>query len=184
MTRIRSALAIACALAASCAPIAIAHAQSKDVPAFAPYTGTSGYQEIDLGNDTWYVAFHGTRDHGMQSLEAGWLARSAQLCSAAGKQFVVELKYVGEPVSSTDRLSSSDETPYSPSQALPLRVAGSVPIPIFIPSGPREITPILTPSKMAPARCLATAAGLRDGKTAVSIAQALETARGAGLKLP
>lgn len=159
---------------------ASAIAQTTEMPNLAPYEGDSGYQEFSLGPDSWYVAFHGTRKHSMATVEAAWLARAAQLCNSIQKSHLVELKYVGERVLDSDEVARNDAA----LDAHLYKVAGAVYIPIFTPSGPREITPVLTPSKVAAVRCFSTDNGLRSGKTAVTTAEALASARKAGLAIP
>src|ERR1700745_2221854 len=69
-----------------------------DLPKFAPLAGTTGYQEIQLANDTWYLGFYGTRSHRVDLIEHGWAARAAQLCAAMQRGYFVQLRYVTEPV--------------------------------------------------------------------------------------
>jgi hypothetical protein len=157
-----------------------ASAQSGEPPPFVAYSGESGYQEISLRVDEWYVAFHGARKHAMASVETAWLARAAQLCAAGGKQYVVELNYVGDRVYESERLSGTGEL----QENLSHKVAGVVYIPIITSYGPREIRPMLTPSKMAAIRCATTVDGLRAGKTGMSVSDALAKARSAGITLP
>ncbi len=170
-----AALVGALALAAS-----HAGAQSPEPPTFAPYVGGGGFQEIELGGDAWYVAFHGVRQNTMAAVEAAWLARSAQLCLAGNKRFLVELRYVGEHVLSSEPMAHlpSDVSGYAQ------HVAGVVYIPIVISSRPQQFSPIITPTKMAAIRCLSTVTGLRADKVAVDAQAALHAARSAGLVIP
>lgn len=131
-----------------------------------------GYQDIRIGPDSWYVAFHGTRLHSIAQVELGWLGRAAQLCRSIRKRHVVELRYVGEPVFQEESVVRNDKT--APPRAT--RVAGSVPIPIFIPSSPVVVARQETPSKMAAVRCIDDLNGIRPGKTGIPVSDALEAA--------
>ncbi len=173
-------LSTICATVASLMLAPLASAESVEIPAFVPYVGESGYQEIDLHNNAWYVAFHGTRKHTIALVEAAWLGRSAQLCATTGKKFIVELRYVGERVFESDELVELSLG----QSGLSYKVAGFVYIPIFTSSGPREITPMLTPSKLSAIRCIESEQGLRAGKAAISVRDALASARKAGLAIP
>jgi len=87
---------------------------------------------------------------------------------------VVELQYVNEPAYETDQMAATEDV-------ASVKVAGPVYIPMFIPSGPRNIPPNLTPTKAAPIRCVNQLAGLRPDKTAISVADTQDNARNAGL---
>lgn len=158
----------------------LVHAQTPELPSFQPYSGDSGYQDLQLGPDSWYVAFHGTRKHSISTVETAWRARAAQLCQAANARYVVELKYVGDRALESDAVAAAPEDP----SAHVHRVAGFVYIPIFTPSGPREIAPLLTPTKMGPVRCLPSIERLRQGKVAIDVQEAIGAARKAGLSIP
>jgi len=152
----------------------------EESPYFGPFTHQGGYQELSLGPDAWFVAFHGTRKYSMNAVEAGWLARAAQLCASIQRKFLVELRYVGEPVFETDRLAIEPAAEFDY-----FKTKGSVVyIPIITSSGPQEIPPYLTPSKLAAVRCISTDAGLRPGKKAVTTDNAIAIARDAGLRIP
>lgn len=154
-----------------------AHAQSAEAVSVAPFTGESGYQEIRLAADSWYLAFHGTRKHAISSVQAAWLGRAGQLCESAGKPYVIELRYVGQPAFPEDPVASAEDFSV-------VRVAGPVYIPMFIPSGPQTITPALTPTKAAAIRCAASSSGLKAGLVAIPVSEAKEGARKVGLSKP
>ena len=157
-----------------------ANAQQAEVPTFQPYAGESGYQDLQLGPDSWYVAFHGTRKHSISTVEQAWKARAAQLCRSTSTRYFVELKYVGDRALESDAVASVPED----SSAYMQRVAGVIYIPIFTSSGPREISPLLTPTKMGAIRCLSNVEGLRQGKVATEVLDAISSARKAGLSIP
>jgi hypothetical protein len=139
--------------------------------AIAPSTGDTGYDEIKLSANTWYVAFFGSRQTAPASVETAWKARVATLCAQQEAPFFVELRYVAEPVLASDKvaLAGADEL-----GAL-LRPAGAVYIPIYTPrSAPVTVT---TPAKMAPALCVAEPAALRDPARAEDARAVLEKAR-------
>ena len=161
-------------------PAELTQAQPTSIPSFQPFTGDSGYQEIRIDTDSWYVAFHGTRMHSMAIVEAAWKARAAQLCRSTNKRYLVELNYIGDRALDSDAVAISWNEP----QAYMLREAGFVYIPIIIPSRSQTDLLILTPSKMGPVRCLATDEGLRQGKVAVDIQVAIDAGRKIGLLIP
>jgi hypothetical protein len=118
----------------------------------------------------------------MPIVETAWMARAAQLCRSGKKQYLVELKYVGDRALDSDTIAMN----WSESPGHMFKVARGVyvPIPIIIPSRPREIVPVLTPSKMGSVRCLATDEGLLQGKVAVDTQAAIDAGRKAGLEIP
>jgi hypothetical protein len=159
---------------------ALASAQSSEVPSFQAYSGKSGFQDLQVGPASWYVAFHGTRMHPMSSVEAAWWARAAQLCQSANARYVVELDYVGDRALETDDVASAPDN----SSMNMHRVAGVVYIPIITSSGPREFTPMVTPSKMGVIRCLPTLDRLRQGKVSKQVQDAINAGRKTGLVIP
>lgn len=162
---------------------ACVHAQTPDLPdlpQLIPFAGDSGYQEIRLSADTWYLALHGTRKHSPASVQTAWLARAAQLCVAAKARYFVELRYAGERVLSSDVAAAETE----PLARFMRPTAGGYYVPIFIPSGPRAITQQLTPSKLAPVRCVEAQDAVRERNRAMSAADVLGSARRAGFQLP
>jgi hypothetical protein len=159
---------------------ALASAQPSEVPSFQPYSGKSGYQDLKVGPESWYVAFHGTRMHSMSTVEAAWWARAAQLCQSANARYVVELNYVGDRALESDGVASFPDD----SSANMLRVAGVVYIPIFTPSGPREFTPMVTPSRIGVIRCLPALDRLRQGKVSTKVQEAIDAGRKTGLVIP
>lgn len=171
----RFALAMCAAFAMAFSSHA-AYAQTSESLSVAPFTGEAGFQELRVGGDSWYVAFHGTRKHAIGSVQAGWLARAGQLCESAGKQYVVELRYVGQQVFPEDPVASNEDFSI-------VRTAGPVYIPMFIPSGPRTIPPNLTPTKAAAIRCVEKGSGLNVGLAAIPVADAKEGARKTGLSV-
>lgn len=164
--------------AATLALPGLAQAQAVAAPPMALFDGSSGYQEIALAPDAWYVAFHGSRDHGMSVVSAGWLARAAQLCAAVGKSHVVQLKYVGEPVYRGERVAVGGGGQAGSAR----KVAGFVYVPIY--TAPQPAVPIITPSMMAPMRCVHETTGLREGTVATAVDEALSAARHQGFALP
>jgi hypothetical protein len=166
-------------MAAALSPAGVWAQQATQTAALVPFTGQSGYQELKLGGDSWYLAFHGTRNDVITLVEAGWMGRAGQLCEAAHKAYVVELRYVDEPVYLTDPVASNDDG----LEIVKVR-SGPIFIPIYTPSGPRNVSPTLTPTKAAPLRCINETTGLRPGKAAVPVADAINTARTAGMPIP
>ena len=153
-------------------------APPSEVPKFAPVSGITGYQEIKLSEDSWYVAFHGQRKHSMELVEAGWGARVAQLCTGIQRAYFVQLRYVGEPI-----LKTSPAAAVKPliGSAHPV---GMVYIPIFIPQAHRAALAVVTPSKSAAIRCVQSPDALLDRSRAFSVTEALSTARQRGLQIP
>ncbi|MBS0578651.1 MAG: hypothetical protein JSR36_05255 [Proteobacteria bacterium] len=155
-------------------------AQRPDLPNFAPISGSSGYQEIKLSDDSWYLGFFGTREHSMELLGAAWAARAAQLCAQVKQPYFVRLRYIGEPVLAADRAARS-----SPGAAAYARPVGGGYVPIFIPM-PQAHGPItvLTPAIEAPVRCIAGPDSLVDHARAVSGADSVAAARQRGFAIP
>ncbi|SRR5260221_1589790 len=162
---------------------ALAHAQSGN-PEYQPFEGarmftTQGYQELKLSDARWYVAYQGSQDTAPAWIALAWAARSAQLCASAGAKAFVELRYPFEAVTKQDvaqNHETSDRTPYMQRTA-----AAPVYIPIYTPSGPRAIPPVLGPSKLAAVRCLSDSDVPTDPARAVSIKEALERAAQGGI---
>jgi hypothetical protein len=143
---------------------------------YIPYAGKVGYQEIELGNNTYYVAFHGDNKTSHEEVDAGWLTRSAQLCQAAGMNYFLELKYSFEPVAKSDP---------NLSQLLPepsghfLMASGYIYIPMYIPrnSGAASIDAF---SRKAHIRCIRDPDDLLDPKRAITVDAVLTEARTRG----
>jgi hypothetical protein len=128
---------------------------------YGPYAGVEGYQEIDVADDLYLVAFHGTRSNSIEEINAAWNVRAAELCLERKTSYFIRLKFSFEPVLKTD-------LPVLRSSALEgtwsfIRVKGSAPayVPIYVPSSPRVISEN-APSKVAHIRCV------RDPSTALS----------------
>ena len=156
----------------------LAHAQS--MPAYKPYAGADGYQEIAIGANAWYLAFHGLRSNSIPSLEKAWSARAGQLCLAAAKSTFVELRYVAERILTSDPILSENEI-----GSAKLHPAAAVYIPIFIPntSGPITDGMFSSPSKMAPFKCIDDLEELMDKTRAISSSQAVENAKKYGISI-
>jgi len=174
---IRSAV-LACATLLGTYPAWCEHALAPAMPDYVPFAGHSGYQEIRVAEDSWYVAFHGTRDHNIQSVDAAWAARAAELCNSLGAAYFVQLKYEGEAVLDGEKISRETR------RRTWMRNAGAVFIPIYVPRSSGSAMIFYTPSKMAAVRCLKSSDGLRDPKRLQSGADALLAARQMGIKLP
>ena len=169
------------AVAFGLAPLIVQGATPAEVPVvpkFAPFLGRVGYEEVPLSADSWYVAFHGTRSHTPAVVQAAWAARAAQLCAGVQRGHYVELRYVGEPVLTDDRITERDARALGRWYAV-----GGYYIPIFIPSFSGQTMTVITPSKMAAVRCVANVDQLRDKTRAVSNQDALQTAKGMGLDI-
>ena len=138
-------------------------AQSSDTLKVEPFIGSAGFQEINLENEGWYLAFHGTRNHTIESVNSGWLLRASELCEMANKPYIVELRYIGQQVFEDDPIAIYQEV-------IMQKVARAAYIPIYIPSRPRQVTPLETPTKAAPIRCVLQATGLKSGLVALPVA--------------
>ncbi len=152
-------------------------ATAAGAQSFQPYDGKTGYQELAIAADSFYLAFHGTRDTSGPWVNAAWAARAAQLCAARGAAAFVALRYPDEAVLPTDAAMAAAPA----DQAWPVPVAsGPVYIPIYLPSGPR-ITSLDAPGKLGAVRCLPAGAVPRDATRLQTTGQALAAARSAGV---
>ena len=154
-----------------------------DVPKYAPLSGLTGYQEIKLPDDSWYVGFHGERKHSMDLVETGWAARAAQLCMSLQLPYFVELHYVGEAILAPAP-GPAHVTPSAPVRDGSARTVGYVYIPIFIPQPQGPMPTVLTPSKAAAVRCVPSPDRLIDPSRARTATDALDAARKRGLAVP
>lgn len=116
---------------------------------FKPFDGFQGYQDIQVSENLYYVAYHGNRDAKYEEVVAAWGRRAAQLCAQAVTKHYVELSYLLEPLTKKemDAFVAFEPTPRM------TYAAGPVYIPIYMPSGPRA-TRVDAPSKMAGVRCI------------------------------
>lgn len=175
-------MAVAAILAGSAqaAPPPGAPPAPPDLPKFAPASGRTGYQEIQLADDTWYLAFYGDRDNPLELVQMAWAARAAQLCEGMKHPYFVQLKYVSENV-----LKAPPSAELLARDARAYRVGGAVYIPIFIPQPSHGVMPaVTTPSKSAAVRCIDGPDKLLDPSRAVSTSDALTSARTRGFRLP
>ena len=160
----------------------VVHAQAKtEAPAYGPYTGDTGYQEIQLSADSWYVAFHGNRNTNLAWAKTGWAARAAQLCGAQRMAHYVELRYPFEPLTAEDQKSANADDAFSESQLR--RASHYVYIPIYTPSGSAVTPRVSTPSKLAAVRCVKDMALLMDQKRAVTVEASLNEAEQSGMRV-
>ncbi len=98
---------------------------------YVPFLSAEGYREIQLAPDLYYVAFHATNVSDAREIEAAWATRAAELCSAGGNAYFIELRYSFEPVLKGDlpRLSLDEAA----QGGRMVRTKGTY-VPIFIPS--------------------------------------------------
>lgn len=143
----------------------------------AIYNGGLDYQELSLSANTYYVAVFSDRLLSATLINAAWAARAAQLCAASGSDAFVPLRYVDEPVIVED----VDISLFDHQAARTHRVAaGTIFVPIFIPSGPREVH-LEMPGKAGAVRCLPAGADLRNPARLVRASVALDAAQRAGV---
>ncbi len=147
----------------------------------AGYLSVQGYQELPLGNGRWYVAYQGNADTSPDWVDAAWSARSAQLCKAGGSTHFIALRYVSEAVGVRDEQQADAG---NDSAWRMLQAAGPIYIPIYTPSGPRTILPLTAPSRLAAIRCISDPLSLKNPARAISVGDALETARWQGVAVP
>lgn len=149
--------------AALAATLALAGTTAHAAPDYAPYDGRTGYHEILLAPDTWYVAAFGDADLSIDVLERWWLRRVAELCRAAGAAYAAELRYPGEPLTAQDRTVNRGGA-----ASAYLRHTAATFIPIYLPSQPPR--DVITPAKQAAMRCVKNPAELLDPKRAQALA--------------
>lgn len=116
---------------------------------FKPFDGFQGYQDIQVSQNLYYVAYHGNRDARYEEVVAAWGRRAAQLCAQATTTHYVELLHLLEPLTKKEM---DTFVAFEPAPRM-THAAGPVYIPIYIPSGPRAAR-IDAPSKMAGVRCV------------------------------
>jgi hypothetical protein len=143
---------------------------------YAPYGGIEGYQELALGADLYFVAFHGARSTPATDVILGWRTRAAQLCVAAGTAQFVELEYSFEPVLTNDPLSFDTNRRSEDATLLP---AAFIYIPIFTPrrTGGAFID---APTRQAHVRCIRDLSLLIQPDRAIYVAPVLDEARARG----
>jgi hypothetical protein len=155
--------------------------QSVDTPALAPFEGNSGYQEIAISPDVWYLAFHGTRQHSRDAIEAAFWFRAAQLCGSVNKSQVIELVFLGEKLFASDPEVADLEAGANYRQF----VKGFIYIPIYIPTQRSAGGAFYeTPSKTSAIRCLKTADGLLSSFQPKSIQEIFELGKKFGYQSP
>lgn len=157
-----------------------AFGQASTQGSYGPFTGDSGYQDVKLSEQSWYVAYHGNRQTSLDQVQLGWQARVAELCGSLRATLFVELRYVGEPLLPGDPAVAGD-----PAQEgwIQLAKGSYVYIPIFTPRPNYSAMSLMAPSKLAAVRCLWDATGLIDPSRAASIPKVREDARRAGIGL-
>lgn len=131
--------------------------------------GPAGYQEIKLGERAWYVAYHGNSSHQQSWVDAAWRLRVAHLCRDSKASYFIELRYVTEPITETEKKLSA---------LLPQRDAMLTPatwVPIFIPM-PDHLSRLKWPYKMKAVRCIDNPPDLLDPSRAVSIQTSIDNA--------
>lgn len=156
-------------------------AQNFNAPAFGPFEGESGYQEIAVSTDVWYLAFHGTRQHSGDAIEAAFWFRAAQLCGSVNKSQVIELVFLGEKLFASDPEIADFDAHANYRQY----AKGFIYIPIYIPrqrgvSGAQYETP----SKSSAIRCLQTTDGLLSSLKPKSTQEIFELGKKFGYQRP
>jgi hypothetical protein len=139
--------------------------------AIEPFAGDTGYQEIKLSDNSWYVAYFGSRKTAMTDVEMSWRVRAARLCEIQNSPYFVELNYVAEPVLTGDKLSSTGPENFSAGY----RKVGAIFVPIYTP--PVSLDPEIVPTKMAPILCLAAPTALRAPERVQEVSSILAQAR-------
>jgi len=134
---------------------------------FQPDRGASGYQQIELGPDAWYLTYLGAYEDETWWIQAAWNLRAAQLCTTRKADHFVELRYTGEPVLSTDKPLALESGP----EAWPTKA-----VYIFVPVPRRRILANPFASKLAAVRCIPDVQLLKDPKRAVSVKDSIATA--------
>jgi hypothetical protein len=146
---------------------------------YRPYDGHEGYQEIDLGQSLYFVAFHGkTSTATADELETAWKTRAAQLCMWDDATHFIELQYSFEPV-------LKDDPPLSAiSSELRILLTRGAPIvvPIFVPHNQGEIV-VDAPSRQAHVRCVLDSSTVIDPKRLQEITAIIENAKTRGWKI-
>ena len=162
------------------------YAQSSKELLYGPFEGggymtAHGYQELKLSESRWYVAYHGSQNTSPEWVNIAWATRSAQLCATIGAKSFVQLRYSFEAVAQRDERMAKQEDGYVGVPFMQHVAGAPMYIPIFTPSGPRAIPPVLGPSKLAAVRCVSDSDVLDDPGRAISIQSSLEKAKQSGI---
>ena len=117
---------------------------------YMAFLSAEGYREIQLAPGLYFVAFHAQTGGDINEIDAAWRTRAAQLCSASGSNYFIQVKYSFEPVLKSDPQVLSLN--WSNPAARPILTKGTY-VPIFIPTqhGPQAIE---APGKQAHVRCV------------------------------
>lgn len=142
---------------------------------YGPFSGYTGYQEVKITDQSWYVAFHGDRQTSLEYVKAGWHARAAELCTLQNAAYYVEMRYVREPLLVDDREAER-------SQGSLIPAAGYIYVPIFTQRSAASVS-VIAPSKLAAVRCVTEISSLREPSRAVSVGKALEDAAKVGIRI-
>lgn len=145
---------------------------------FIPFAGFEGYQELQVTNDIYFVAFHGRRDSQAAEVELAMKVRAAQLCNKNSRDYFIQLKYPFEPVLKTDTPLASwvADQDYVLQKA---RGGGFIYIPIYTPRSSGSVT-IDAPSRMGHVRCVGDAALALDSSRVVNGKALIEEAGSLG----
>lgn len=150
------------------------------VPDYLPYGGMSGYREIDLGNDTFFVQFRGNQRNPPSEVDELWRTRAAELCRHIGAPQFIELKHVLEPVLRTDPQLLRERA--EPKKVADRTIIIPIPVPVYAPSG-GPASPN-GPYKQAHVRCLRDASGVIDPARIIKVAEVIESAKAKGWIAP
>lgn len=153
---------------------------TPSLPAFGPYKGDTGYQEIQLSGDAWYLAYHGNGQTSDRWVNASWAARAAQLCVEKHFPYYVEMRYVTEAIFRDEKIGLMYDNEIFPF----MHKATVIYIPIIIPSrSSQAYSPVITPSKLAPFKCVGQPDMLIDASRAINVKASAEEAKLLGIKI-
>ncbi len=145
---------------------------------YGPFAGFSGYQEYEVGDGVYFVAFHIHRNENADGLDLAWQTRAAEICSARNSSYFVELQYSFESVMVDQKSGQLEHESYGWNGAERyIKVAGFIYIPIFVPSFGGGGGLIDSPSKQAHIRCINRAEDVKDSSRLVEASKVLAEAK-------
>ena len=141
---------------------------------YGQFAGFSGYQEYEVGDGVYFVAFHVQRGTDADGLDLAWRARASEICLARSAPYFMELKHSLEPVLKIEKSGNLDRDLSNAERFV--QTAGFIYIPIFIPSGGGGGL-IESPTKQAHVRCISNEIDVKDSSRLVNAGNILAEAR-------
>lgn len=144
---------------------------------YVPYAGFSGYQEIRVDKEVYFVAFHGDDRTALEDVKSAWALRVAELCANDGMNYFIALKYSFEPVLKDERIGIRQGALW---QGGYVKVGGGfIYIPMYLP-GPNPNAFVSAPSWQKHVICFGDLVQATDQARAVDVKMAIQNGRERG----